>query len=121
MACCMGAECQSVLPQARFLLLEPTELEREGFCEDWGPGLAFHQGETCFRQENCVFDCAQICVDGNNTAADSRDTISPVIGTAPNGRCLYDMPWDPVGGFRAHPLSLGHTALDVIPSLFGVL
>ena len=116
---CTGANCQQIVPQPRFLLLEPIELGQSGFCQDWGPGLAFHQGEDCFRRENCLFDCPQICVGDDGNSNDSHDTVSPVIGTAPNGRCLYDMPWDPVGGLFAHPAWWAHAIFDVVfPSLF---
>ncbi len=120
--CCMGTNCGEVFPLPRFLLLEPTELQRSGFCEDWGPGLAFHQNEECFRRENCLFDCPQICVADDGESTDSRDAVSPVIGTAPNGRCLYDMPWDPISGVQGHPTWWGHALIDVAGSaVAGVL
>ncbi len=118
----MGADCTNVIPipPPQFLKLEPVELQASGFCQDWGPGAVFHENETCFRRENCIFDCPQVCVDGDGNSTDSRDTISPVLGTAPNGRCLYDVPWDPIGGILAHPLSLGHIVFDVVPSMLGI-
>ncbi len=119
---CMGADCQELAPQPRFLLLEPLELGQAGFCQDWGPGLTFHQGDECFRRENCAFDCPQICVNDCGTSSDSRDLVSPVIGTSPNGRCIYDMPWDPIGGPLSHPAWWAHAIVDVVfPTLFGGL
>ncbi|MFQ5490214.1 MAG: hypothetical protein ACE5GE_05785 [Phycisphaerae bacterium] len=116
---CMGAECNDVLPQSSFLNFEPAQLSSGGFCEDWGPGLALHPNETCFRREQCLFDCPQICEDASGNRIDSRDNVSPVVGTAPNGRCLYDMPWDPIGGFRGNPFFWGHAVLDILSPRVG--
>jgi hypothetical protein len=120
LAASLGADCQSLVPEARFLELQPFELNQSGFCQDWGPGLWFHSGEDCSRREHCVFDCPQICQGGSNGANDSRDTVSPVVGTAPNGFCVYDFPWDPLTGVRGHPAWWGHAIIDVLlPNLFG--
>lgn len=119
LALCMGAECISDLPNSRFLSFDQSDLFDAGFCEDWGPGLALHPNESCSRKEVCLFDCPQICEDSAGNRADSRDTISPVIGTAPNGKCIYDMPWDPIGGLAAHPVLWAHALVDIFGPKIG--
>lgn len=99
--------------------LEPADVRQAGFCEDWGPGLLFHEDERCFRQENCLYDCVQVCIDDDGATTDSRDTISPVIATAPNGLCLYDVPWDPVSGTSGHSAFWAHGLVDVVGGALG--
>jgi hypothetical protein len=119
---CLGTDCQQLVPETRFLELQPFELNQSGFCQDWGPGLLFHPGEDCNRRENCVLDCPQICQANGNGSNDSRDTVSPVLGTGPNGYCVYDFPWDPMTGVRGHPAWWAHAILDVVfPTLLGGL
>ena len=119
---CGGANCQQIVPQPTFTLLEGIDLGQSGFCQDWGPGLSFHQGDDCYRRENCLFDCPQICTDDGGCSTDSRDTVSPVLGTAPDGRCIYDMPWDPLTGTLGHPIWWAHAIFDfAFPVLFGTL
>ena len=113
---CTGTTCMRNLPPAEDILpvLEPIEVYETGFCQDWGPGLLFHDGETCFRELNCWYDCPQVCIDEDGNTTDSRDTISPVIGLAPNGNCVYDVPWDPISGTDAHQWFWTHAIIDVL-------
>ena len=119
---CTGTTCLRRLPPAEELspFLEPREVVRAGFCQDWGPGLAFHEDETCFRELDCRFDCAQVCFDEDGNTNDSRDTISVVIGMAPNGRCIYDVPWDPFSGTDGHPWFWAHGVIDVVGGSLGI-
>ena len=118
---CMGANCNQIIELPASFNFNAQIAGDQGFCEDWGLGNAFHEGQDCFRKENCVFDCPQVCTDGAGNSFDSRDMVSPVVSTAPNGRCIYDAPWNPVTGVVGHGGFWGHALIDVVPAVFGGL
>jgi hypothetical protein len=111
---CLGAQCETTLFGPMLQLSDLLAFDGTGHCRDWGMGEIFHPDQACYRRENCLFNCAQICEDRDGNRVNSRDLVSPVIGTNRDGRCIYDTPWDPWTGFTSHVALWGHTLLDVL-------
>ena len=118
---CLGANCVTPIPLPGSMAITTGNAAEEGFCQDWAAGAVFHPDEDCFRKTDCVLDCPQVCTDEAGNSVDSRDLVSPVMATAGNGRCIYDVPWTPLSGVQGHGGFWGHALIDVVPAIFGGL
>jgi hypothetical protein len=115
---CLGTQCETTLLGPTLQLRDLQAFDGIGYCRDWGLGEYFHPDQTCHRLEGCLFNCPQVCEDSAGRRVNSRDLVSPVIGTDQCGRCIYDTPWDPWTGFTSHMALWGHTLLDVLLAPF---
>ncbi len=111
---CLGAQCETTLFGPMLQLNDLQAFDGTGYCRDWGMGEIFHPDQDCYRREGCLFNCPQVCEDAAGNRVNSRDVVSPVVGTDNCGRCVYDTPWDPWTGFTSHIALWGHTLVDVL-------